>query len=1007
MNIKVPILIFLFILFAACTTSSAQVKPVLSLKEEDGLANNYIRDITKDNRGNLWIATENGLSKYYGSSFHNFYKSDGLPNNRVWALAAGEGVVYAGCYLGGIAEIRNDEVTCIYRLSDPKFKNSFRKLFYSKHYHLLLAGTDYGVFVLKDTTLIPVKFDMKDGQKHSILSFSEYGSRIFFTVHGGNGGLYEMFVNTASDTPYTAERLNEKGVYASTVIKDTLYFTLHSKVYAYALPDVTRLIKVSDTDGKSIIWDMASVGDSLLVMSCYNEGKFKNTSLKLNVRNGRLSINPDHLPAVSSESVFYDRQNDILWYGTGCGVFCSFRSPFTSFPVKGTNAILDIVMHNDSLMALTKDMIYYFNGREMEPVIGKKKVVSELMKAWKRDAKINKIDISRELKDPVSDLNLSFLQNDGGKLFVRTIRGGISVPDTKTYYPFYYNVFKSVSDGIYVQMPYRYLRFYPSLKNLHTFQTVKGDRGELRSVFEIIESSGILYFASYFDGIYAIKNKKVHYLNNRINSDFEDQLTDIAKDKDGRVWCISSGGSLMQVELENDSLVLKKRTGVSNSGILGESYKWLIFNDDYLYLATNRGLNVISYPHINSDSVTVDYFFNKYNGYGYMSATDPVLASNGDVFVHTDHELIRISERFYSPRIKGIEFENVFVNTARSGIENIRDKELPYSTSRISFTFNVIKYPTAKNVVYRYKLNDGEWINDNHVLLQALRDGEYTILMEARNLETDTKYASKMQFVVIKPFWYTWWFVFYLVLLVIFIVVWIFRIREMRLRKYHEEKTDLLIHNSNLKLRSLQLQMNPHFIFNSLTSIQGFILMESGDKAMRFIDDLAIILRTSLENASEDYILLKDEIEFLKTYAEMEQFRYGKKLEVNFINELEDEADVFIPPMLVQPLIENAIKHGIAGLKTQGVITVRFYNDSGVFTISVKDNGIGRTASKKNRSANHTGKALSILKERLALLNEKNKTDIHRIRFIDLEQDGEPLGTEVVITLLFVKEKDT
>ena len=97
MNIKASISIILFILFVASTTSLAQVKPVLSLKEEDGLANNYVRDITKDTKGNLWIATENGLSKYYGSSFHNFYKSDGLPNNRVWAVAAGDDVVYAGC----------------------------------------------------------------------------------------------------------------------------------------------------------------------------------------------------------------------------------------------------------------------------------------------------------------------------------------------------------------------------------------------------------------------------------------------------------------------------------------------------------------------------------------------------------------------------------------------------------------------------------------------------------------------------------------------------------------------------------------------------------------------------------------------------------------------------------------------------------------------------------------------------------------------------------------------
>jgi sensor histidine kinase YesM len=105
--------------------------------------------------------------------------------------------------------------------------------------------------------------------------------------------------------------------------------------------------------------------------------------------------------------------------------------------------------------------------------------------------------------------------------------------------------------------------------------------------------------------------------------------------------------------------------------------------------------------------------------------------------------------------------------------------------------------------------------------------------------------------------------------------------------------------------------------------------------------------------------------------------------------------------MLIQPLIENAVKHGISGLSDTGIIDVSFFNDDGVFTISVRDNGIGRAASKNNRVGYHSGKALSIIKERLELLNEKNNSDIHKIRFVDLEEDGKPVGTEVLITLMF------
>jgi LytS/YehU family sensor histidine kinase len=177
------------------------------------------------------------------------------------------------------------------------------------------------------------------------------------------------------------------------------------------------------------------------------------------------------------------------------------------------------------------------------------------------------------------------------------------------------------------------------------------------------------------------------------------------------------------------------------------------------------------------------------------------------------------------------------------------------------------------------------------------------------------------------------------------------------------------------------------------------------DKALKFVDDLAVILRLSLENASLDFIPLEEEIEFLKTYAEIEQLRYGEKLDVRFVNELENRK-LLIPPMLIQPLIENAVKHGIAGLKGRGTVTVRFFDDNGVFTISVKDNGVGREAGNSVKAGAHTGKALSIIRERLALLNQKNNTDIHGIRFIDLMEDGKPKGTEVVITLMFYEQED-
>lgn len=999
MKIKTASLLFSFFFLFNEIISLSQISPIIALTEEDGLACNYIRDIVKDKNGNLWIATDNGLSKYYGCDFHNYYKADGLPNNSVWALATDDdNTVYAGCYLGGLAEIKDNKIIRVYHLNNKKFKDSFRTLFYSKSRKLILAGTDYGVFVLEDSVLIPVKFNKTKDKKYSILSFTEYNSRIFFTVHGADSGIYELFFHPGSKIKHTAIRLNPDGIFASAVLNDNLYFTHNNRIYAYSLPDTKNAKLISETDGKSIIWDMIPYGDHELLMGCYNDGRFKNNSLMFNVRTGKSTVNPDHIPAMSVQAVFSDTANELLWYGTDEGLYCSYPSPFTVYSMGANGDIKDVILHNDSLMVLTEDQLFRFNNGKFIPVIKKKDVLKKIGTDWAKFSKHKKI--YHDLFTGTSDYCMSDLENDGDKLFIQTSRGSVSVPDLKTYYPFGLGVFKrDRSQGLYVQTLYRPVVYFPSTDNFYNYSKPKGERGEIKDVIDIVSSGNVLYFASYFSGLYVIKNKKIYYLNNDINSEFDNQIMDIAKDKNGRVWCISTQGNLMNVALENDNLVLKRKINYTNSGIIGKSYKWLIFNDDYLFLASNKGLNILSYKNLYTDNVRINFFFNKYNGYEFLSARDPLKDKEDNIWVHTQDRIIRISSKFHIPSISGVEYENIFVNSSKVNMEDISEKNLPYSTYRISFNFSVIKYPTAKNVKYRYRINNGKWINDNLVILHSLREGKYTIDIEAKNLETNTEFYDHLSFSITKPFWQTWWFIFYLVVLITFIVFWTFRIREIRLKKFHEEKTRLIIHNSELKLRSLQLQMNPHFIFNSLTSIQGFILMKNEEDALRFIDDLASILRTSLENASKDYMPLSEEIEFLKTFAEIEQFRHGNKLEINFINELKN--DTYIPPMLIQPLIENAIKHGISGVKEKGIINVRFFNDNGIFTISVKDNGIGRSAAKKNKNSDHSGKALSIIRERLELLNEKNKTDIHRIRFIDHENNSEPAGTEAIITLMF------
>ena len=993
---------FLLIFFSPAIITYSQIKPLIYFTEDEGLANNTVFDIAKDRNNILWVATHNGLSKYDGCEFRNFYKSDGLPNNYVWAVTTdNNNTVYAACYLGGLAVIKKDSVINTFFTPD-KHRNSFRKLYYSSYYDIVLAGTDYGLYILKDSVLTHLDFRTKktENAKYSVLSFASNGPDIFFTAHGDNQGLYKLNIDTVNNE-YSAEYLSPHGIFASTIINDTIYYSKNSNLYSLpiSLNDNEKLL--TRFDKKSIIWSMTPYNNNELLLGCYNDGRYQQNLIKYNFHNNETSYNFNRLKARSVLNIMNDTENKNIWYCSDAGLACMLNSPFEYYEPDIKNEILDICYYNDTLFVLTKSEILYFENGRLHPVASANYINKHISIQLKKLQAISGENIKDYgISKPPSQL--AYFLKDNNKLFIYTARGAISFPDMKTYYPLNLGTFKKIDDhSLYSQFPYRNVRYYPSDKSFLTYKELKGKHGYIKDVFRIIESNGIYYFASYFNGLYAVKDSNVFYLNSKLNPDFDDHLTDILKDGKGNIWCTSTNGNLFLVNFD-DSLSIVKKLNEKNAAIYGNNYKWIKIVNDHMLVSSNKGLNRIPCNNLYSDSVKADLFFNKYNGYNFISAKHPVIDKEDNVYVFTKDKIIRILPEYSKGDIGNIMFEDIHISNKPTELKDIENQSISFASHRISFTFKVIKYPTAKNIIYRYRINHGKWATGNHVNLESLRGGDYTIETEAIDKETNSSTERTLSFSINKPFWQTWWFVFIIIMSMTFFIYLIFRIREQRLKRFHEEKTRLVIHNSELKLRSLQLQMNPHFVFNSLTSIQGLIMNDSSDEALVYLGDLASIIRASLENATEDYIPLTEEIEFLKTFAEIEKYRFKNKFEINFINYLKTE-NAGIPPMLLQPIIENAIKHGIAGLDRKGIINITFELNDRILTVTIEDNGLGRNNGNSNGHKEHTGKAISIINERLALLNDKHNTNVHKMKIIDLFKEGKPAGTKVVITLLLTE----
>jgi sensor histidine kinase YesM len=208
---------------------------------------------------------------------------------------------------------------------------------------------------------------------------------------------------------------------------------------------------------------------------------------------------------------------------------------------------------------------------------------------------------------------------------------------------------------------------------------------------------------------------------------------------------------------------------------------------------------------------------------------------------------------------------------------------------------------------------------------------------------------------------------------------------------------------SDAALNSLRSQMNPHFIFNCLNSIKLYAVENNQDAATGYLGKFSRLMRLVLENSKSDRITLKQEIETLQLYMEMEAMRFKEKLsyEINMADNV-DMDYIEIPPMLIQPYVENAIWHGLMPKEDGGRIVVFFTCQNNNLEITVTDNGVGRARAAELRSKSataHKSFGMSITHQRIELINQMYKTNMSVIINDLHDGQGNATGTEIRINI--------
>ncbi len=345
-------------------------------------------------------------------------------------------------------------------------------------------------------------------------------------------------------------------------------------------------------------------------------------------------------------------------------------------------------------------------------------------------------------------------------------------------------------------------------------------------------------------------------------------------------------------------------------------------------------------------------------------------------------------------------------------VEEISDLELKYNQNNIDFNFAAIDYRKPEAVKYFTMLEnyDNTWreaVGEKSSAYFNVPPGSYVYRVRANNSD-GAKAEKAITIRIYPPWWQTWWFrtsVIILLAATFYLLIRWWLHRKFRLQLERTEKEKQL---AELEMQALRSQMNPHFIFNSLNSINMFILENNKLQASEYLSKFSKLIRLILQNSQEAFIPLERELEALQLYLELESLRFEQRFEYKItVGGNVDTAMLKVPPLIIQPYAENAIWHGLmhlpdrqAGKKENGHLEIEVYRENEILLYKITDDGIGRqkAAELKSKSAStQKSMGMRITADRIAMLQQQNKTSI---TITDLVlADGNPGGTEVLIKM--------
>jgi len=924
----------------------------------DSLPGNFVSDIYEDSKGNMWFGTDQGASRYTGGKFHKYTRQQGLPTNEILSITEDyTGRIWMGTSKGASVQkqqkgkrkylwesvLPHYDVNTILRGRDDK----------------IWLGTENGIFIFEDGTL-------------SILSADapSQGFEVYNILRASNGKVWIA---------------SNQGVWH---YQDS---TIVPLAFSKKLPHPTVYCITEDINGD--LWFGTKKG-----VVRYTQDDWQ------------VFTEEEGFPATDVRSSMLDREGN-LWFGTdGGGVYKVTRGIFSSYSVEeglsGNIAKSFLEDANGNIWVSTYDR--GTNALNLS---------TQQVKEYHPEQGLAGNDISYSYKDSKNRFWFATYSN-GISLYQNNRFTNISIDDglpSNTVYCITEDqqnrIWFGTKQGISIWdgQTYKHYSQIEGLINPNVYTIIQARDGSMW----IGTQGGVSQY------------QKGEFTNFTVAEGLADNFViSMLQDTRGRIWMGTGNGVSVYDGKEFLSFNIDDMPGANLPVAMVEE------SEQYIWAGTNNGIYRIDAKSLSPNKQPDLTRYSKTDGLPSLECNGNAAFkdSKGNLWFGTIEGAVmcspaRINREIPLEPLTHITNLRLFRELVdwKSYTDSLDHQtglpynlHLPFNKNYLTFDFIGISLKNPLEVTYHFMLEgfDADWLPktyDNNATYSNLPPGTYSFKVQASNaIGIWNREPATFTFTILPPYWETWWFRLLMVLLVLLIAAGVTYIILYRIRQ-EKEKRQMQFQAEKLELehQALYAMMNPHFTFNALQSIQYYIHRQDRIAANKFLSSFAKLIRKNLESTQHDFISLSEEMERLRLYLSLEKMRFQDMFEYTLEVDPEVPAhEILLPPMILQPYVENSIKHGIMPLANEGKEGEIYVSitrpDDNHLKIQIEDNGIGIEASKKLRSLkrkDHTSRGMEITRARLDLFS-KITNNTHSVKIMELKgHDGSVQGTLVDMTL--------